>query len=88
MSHRDLQARRELIRKRMEDHGRSRLRHRRSNHSPRLVGATRTRNGRWWRPRRHCDLAAERRPGSSGAAGTLEGASPGARLRLFPQDFS
>jgi ubiquinone biosynthesis protein len=30
MSHRDLQARRELIRKRMEEHGRSRLRHRRS----------------------------------------------------------
>jgi ubiquinone biosynthesis protein len=30
MSHRDLQARRELIRKRMEDHGRSRLRRRRS----------------------------------------------------------
>ncbi len=29
MSHRDLQARRELIRKRMEEHGRSRLRHRR-----------------------------------------------------------
>jgi ubiquinone biosynthesis protein len=30
MSHRDLQARRELIRQRMEEHGRSRLRHRRS----------------------------------------------------------